>query len=120
MTSHCFTAAYYHTKKKGSCTNMCTIIRLQPSCRINAQPLELELADVYLQHMSMILNYRVFIKTAATARAIFQDARVEELALAGDAEASLVCKRVKNIEMSRSQHHRIKSMLCNQNMTGVT
>ena len=58
------------------------------------------IADMYIQYKSVILNYKAFRKTAATTRAKFQDATIEELALAGDVEASSVRKRIKNMEMS--------------------
>lgn len=55
-----------------------------------------------------------------TTRPLLQDDRIEELALLGEAEASAVRKRVKNVEEFQSQNYRIRSMLDNYKMTDIS
>ena len=85
-------------KKKGSCSNMRTIIRLQKRCGVVGRPLDLDITEMYQQLKERIMLYRIFKKTAATSRATFQDYRIEELALAGEGEAFAIRLKIKNLE----------------------
>ena len=60
-------------KKKGSNTNMRTILRLQGRCGITGRPLDLDLQSMLLQYKQIIFDYRTFRKTAASTRTAFQD-----------------------------------------------
>ena len=82
-------------KKRGSNTNMRTIMRLQGRCGITGIPLELDLQSMLHQYKQIIFDYRTFRKSAATTRAAFQDSRIEELALSGNQEATSIRKKIK-------------------------
>ena len=107
-------------KKKGSCSNMRTIIRLQKAVDIFGKPLDSDLQSMYLQYKQVIFDYRTFRKTASTSRSTFQDKRIEEYALQGNLEACTVRKNIKNKEAKRSQNRRIQSMIGNKRGPGVT
>ena len=99
---------------------MRTIMRLQSKCGITGKPLDADLRSIYAQYKQVIFDYRAFRKIASTTRTIFQDVRIEELAPAGNTEASAVRRRVKHTEESRSLNRRIQAMLGNNRGTGVT
>jgi len=107
-------------KKKGSNTNMRTIIRLQGRCGIAGRPLELDIEAMLAYYKEVIFTYRAFRVTAASTRTAFQDSRIEELALAGNLDAMAVRKKIKNTEESRSRNRRIQTMLKKNRGTGVT
>ena len=90
-------------KKKGSCTNMRTIVRLQKSCGITGRPLDCGMDAMYARYEEVIYEYRMFRKTAATSIATFQDTRIGELALAGKVEASSIQNRIKNLKEARGR-----------------
>ena len=69
--------AYTHKEKNGSCSNICTIIRLQKICKVVGRPLDLDITEMYQQLKEKIFSYRKFKKTAASSRAIFQDRRIK-------------------------------------------
>ena len=82
-------------KKKGSNTNMRTILRLQGRCGITGRPLDLDLQCMLLQYKQIIFDYHTFRKTAASTRTAFQNSRIEELALSGNLEATTIRKKIK-------------------------
>ena len=57
--------------------------------------MDLDITEMYQQLKERIILYRILKKTAATSRATFQDCRIEELALAGDGEASAIRVKIK-------------------------
>ena len=59
------------------------------------RPLEYNIGAIYIRYKEVIFNYRIFRKTTITSRATFQDKRIEELALAGNVEASSVRINIK-------------------------
>ena len=74
---------------------------------------------MYQQYKQVIYDYREFLKRACTSRTIFQDKRIEELALTDSIEAYSIRKNIKNLEVTRSQHRKIQAMLGNRRGTGV-
>ena len=91
---------------------MRTIIQLQRTIGINCCPLkELSLTDIIQKKKYAIYAYHGFKIKAAHARTTFLDQRVEELALAGEVETSLVLKQLKYLENVQQMHRRIKRTL---------
>ena len=99
---------------------MRTIIRLQKNCNVAGRTLDLDITVMYQQLNEKIFCYHKFKKTAAISRATFQDTRIEELALAGNSDASAVCLKIENLEASGSQNRPTKSALGQNRETGVT
>ena len=86
-------------------------MRLQSKCGITGKPLDADLGSIYAQYKQVIFDYRAFRKIASTTRTTFQDVRIEELAQAVNAEASVVRRRVKHTDESRLLHRWIQVML---------
>ena len=107
-------------KKKGSNTNIRTILRLQGWCGITGRPLDLDLHSMLLHYKRIIFDYRTFRKTVASTRTEFQDSRIEELALSGNLEATTIRKNIKNAEELRTRNQRIQNILQKNKGTGVT
>ena len=99
---------------------MRTIIRLQKKCGINGQPLELHITKMHQQYKECIYSYRKFRKNAVTSRSAFQDKRIKKLALAGNTKTSSIRLEIKNVEASRAQNRRIRSVLRTKTFAGVT
>ena len=59
-------------------------------CNVVGRPLNSEMTKMYQKLKEKIFYYRKFKKPVALSRAAFQDRRIEELALAGNTEASAV------------------------------
>lgn len=63
------------------------------------QPVDYNISAMYVQFNEVFFDYRFCCKTAITFSATFQ---IEELALAGDIEASSVHKKTKDIYVTCS------------------
>ena len=95
-------------------------MQLQSAVDITGSLLECDLLSMYQKYKHVIFDYRTFRKTANTARAIFQDERIKELALKWHVEACAVRKNVKKMETKRSQNRRIQKMLGRRRGARVT
>ena len=98
-------------KKRGSKTNMRTIIRLQAACKISGEPLHFDTETILAKYKLVLIGYRQFRKTATTSRSTYLDQRIEDLTLTGNISAATVVANIKKREETRMIHHRLGNTL---------